>query len=262
MRRLLVLTAVSALTVAACSPSVPSSRALGVINLKDTTDGAGGYVFKPSGVFWRASNVTVPNSAIAPDSCIDAAYTPPDTTTSVLINENLDAGSPVQVSTSTGVGTMTPDTIPNVIIIYKSLGFIPHVPGTDVTYAIPGAAGGYEAGTIHGQTPKRLDLGPIDPQPADSLYLTWNSDRPGTSAVNIALIYKSSPTGSFDKQILCSLFDDGQFTIIPKQAAEWKKAYPNQQVAALRWITTFESLANSGLLVAISEFDTTKTTFP
>jgi len=262
MRRFYVSVTALVVIAAACAPSAVAPRKLGVLNLKDTTDGAGGYVIKPQGVFWTAQNVQLPNSTVPPDSCLETSYSPPDTTTAVLINENVDAGSPVQVSTSTGIGSMTPDTIPNVIIIYHALGYIPHVPGTDVIYAVPGAAGGFESGTIHGKTPKRLDLGPIDPQPSDSLSLTWNIGVPGTSAVNIALIYQSLHASKPDSQLLCSLYDDGQFEIPPKQAAKWKAAYPNQQVAALRWITTFESLPNSGLLVAISEFDTTKTTFP
>jgi len=265
MRRFLVFIAASALIAAACSPTSIPPRSTGVLNLKDTTDGSGpggGYVVKPQGVFWKAVNVQIPNSTIVPDSCIDTVYFPPDTTKSHLINSNLDAGSPVQVSTSTGIGTMTPDTIPGVIIIYYALGWIPHVPSTDITYTIPGAPGGFESGTIHGKTPKKLVLGPIDPQPADSLYLTWNTGTPGTSAVNIALIYKSPGSGVYDHQILCSLYDDGAFTVIPKSAAKWKAAYPNQMVAALRWITTFETLPNNSLLVAISEFDTVKTTFP
>jgi hypothetical protein len=265
MRRFLVFIAASAFIAAACSPTTIPARQTGVLNLKDTTDGSGpggGYVVKPQGVFWKAQNIVIPNSTIVPDSCIDTVYFPPDTSKSHLINSNLDAGSPLQVSTSTGIGTMAPDTIPGVIIIYYALGWISHVPGTDITYTIPGAAGGFESGTIHGKTPTKLLLGPIDPQPADSLYLTWNSDLPGTSAVNIALIYKTPGSGVFDHQILCSLFDDGKATVIPKDAAKWAAAYPNQKVAALRWITTFETLPKNSLLVAISEFDTVKTTFP
>ena len=265
MRLFFVLSVAAPLVALGCSPSLPTTRDLGVINLKDTTDGTGPggqWVFKPQGVFWVSNNTVIPNSTIVPDSCINQRYVPPDTTTKVLNGTQLDAGSPIQVSTSTGIGTMTPDTIPNVIIIYKSAGFISHNPGTDVTYTVPGAAGGFGAGVIQSKTPKVLQLGPIDSMPADSLTLTWNTGTPGTSAVNIALIYSAAHNSTYDSEILCSLYDDGEFTIQPKQVSGWAAAHGHQMVAALRWISTFKNVENNNLLVVESEFDTSKTTFP
>jgi hypothetical protein len=264
MRVVTSLMAVVVIAFAACgNPSnIPTSRALGVFNIKDTTNGAGGYTISPTAVFWTASNLTLPNSQYIPDSCIDTLYYPPDTTTATLTTQ-LDAGSPIMVATSLATGSLTPDTIPGKLIVYKDAGApIAHTPGLNVTFTVPGAAGGVEASTLTAKTAQYLSLGPIDPQPADSLHLTWNLQTPGTTAVNIALLYISGGGSTYNRQILCSLFDDGSYTMGPKTAKGWKDAYPNQKVQAFRWVTTYNTGSANTLLLGIAEFDTTKTTFP
>ena len=151
MRALISLIAVSVIALVACSTQIPSSRQLGVINIKDTTDGAGGYKIHPTAVFWEARNVNLPNSTVTPDTCLDTLYYPPDTTSAVIANQ-LDAGSPVLEQTPLGtgpVGQMTPDTVPNVLITYRNhTGGFAHAPGNDVLFTVPGAAGGFATSTI------------------------------------------------------------------------------------------------------------------
>lgn len=265
MRALLGLTTVLAVA-AACATNPPQSRQLGIFNSRDTTDGASGYVVKPTAVFWDANNVSLPNSTVIPDSCIvDTAYIPPDTTTTQLPNQ-LDAGSPINVSTGTALGTMTPDTIPGVIITYRNhTGGIAHVPGNDITYTVPGAPGGYPATSIQGKTAKVLKLGTIDPNPpaGDSLHVTWVLDRVGVTAVNIEFLYNSTGGSTYNRAVLCSLYDDGEFRMDPKATAAWKTGYGNlQKVHAYRWVTTFNPVSDATLMETISRFDTTKTSFP
>jgi hypothetical protein len=265
MRVFFVLSAILLAAVAACSSNydIPSSRPLGVFNVKDTSDGAGGYVVKPTGVFWSSSNVQLPYSINAPDSCIDTVYYPTDTTTQTLKNQ-LDAGAAVTFQTDLSNGTMTPDTIPGKLITYRYHGAgVPHTPGANVIFNVPGAAGGIPAATQTMIAAKRLILGPIDPAPADSLHLTWGTGQPGVAAVNIYLLYATSSSPIINRQIICSLYDDGDYWLNQYTAKKWKNAaLTQQQVKAFRWVTTYNTGSGNLLLLSISEFDTLKTSLP
>jgi hypothetical protein len=264
MRTYVLLSAVSVVLFAACSESLPNSRQLGAFDLRDTTDGAGGYVTNPTAVFWQASNFNLANSQVAPDSCLVVRYFPPDTVTAVLSNQ-LDAGAPIQVQTSLQTANMSKDTLPNGLQVYKSPTFgISHVPGGDVIFTVPGAPGGFPAAVLHAVTPKILVIGPIDTLPTDSLHLTWTAGPAGTKgAVNMNLLFSRNNTTKPDSVIECSMLDDGDFWVNRKIASSWAGANGfYRTVQAFRWITTFNSLSTSSLMAAIARFDTVKTTFP
>jgi hypothetical protein len=173
------------------------------------------------------------------------------------------------VQTDLTTGTMTPDTIPNILITYRTHGpALDYTPGANVHFTIPGAPSGFIASTISALTAKRLVLGPIDPNPPDSLHLTWVTGYPGTDAVQLALIYQSPGSLVYNRQILCSMDDDGSFYVpgpgsSDNMSAKWAAASATaQRVTAFRWVTTFETFGNNGLLLTIARFDTVKTTFP
>ncbi len=281
MRILPGLCALLVIATAACPESLPSSRPLGVINVSDTSDGTGaggGYIVKPTGVFWQASNLpSLPYSAAAPDACIEKDYVPPDTTTASLTGQ-LDAGSPIQAQSSLATIDMKPDTVwrvpppnpgsgllPWKLIVYKgpTAGFA-HVPGGDIIFTVPGASGGYPSMVTHAVTAKKLILGPIDPKPTDSLHLTWVAGSAGNvAAVNVQLIYSKTSLTVPNRQLICSMRDDGDFWVGTNFASNWAAAYNWYQTAnAFRWVTTYTTGPNNTLLLAIAEFDTTKTTFP
>jgi len=264
MRVFFVLFAIVLTAAAACSTNdIPSSRPLGVFNVKDTSNGAGGYVVKPTGVFWNSSNAQLPYSINAPDSCIDTLNYPTDTTTQTLKNQ-LDAGSPILFQTDLSNGTMTPDTIPGKLISYRYHGAgVAHTPGASIIFSVPGAPGGVPAATQTMITAKRLILGPIDPAPVDSLHLTWGIGQPGVAAVNIYLQYATNGSLTLNRQIICSLYDDGDYWLNQYTAKKWKNAsLTQQQVKAFRWITTYSTGSGNLLLLSISEFDTLKTSLP
>jgi len=250
------------LVAAGCSnvASPPTSRPLGVITLGDSTDGAGGYVTRPTAAFWDASNVALPGSNAPAGACIDTIYSTisaqPDT-----IPNQLDAGSPLQVSSILGTGIMTPDTIPNIQIVYRLHGTpLPYTPGANVTFVIPGASGGFASGSIPALTAKRLILGPIpgNPPPTDSMQLTWTAGTPGTDAVNFYMIYETSTALAPNRQIICSFDDAGSGYVPASMAAHWADAFGRyQQIRAFRWVTTYQTVANNGLIYTYSKFDTT-----
>lgn len=266
MRVLLGLFAIVIIAAAsACSGyDIPKSRLLGVFNVSDTSNGAGGYVVKPTAVFWNASNSVLPYSVNVADSCIDALYVAPDTGHAMLTGQ-LDAGSPITYQTDLAVGSMTPDTVPGLITYRQHGSGVLHTPGANITFTIPGAAGGFPASAQTAITAKRLVLGPIDPNPPDSLHLTWLIGQPGLAAVNIYLIYTTTGTSPKTRQIICNLYDDGDAWVPKKTLTGWKvgsTTTPGQRVRAFRWITTYSNAPNNSLLLTISEFDTLKTTLP
>jgi len=243
--------------------SPPTSRPLGVFNVVDSSNGAGGYVVKPTGVFWSASNLTLPYSGNVPDSCVDTVYFPPVVDTATLTNQ-LDAGPQVSFQTDLGTGVMTPDTIPGKLISYQYHGpGVPHTPGADIIFTIPGAAGGVDAATQHMVTAKRLVLGPVDTAPADSLHLTWLIGQPGLAAVNIYLIYATATSSILNRQIFCQLYDDGDQYLNVFISKKWKNAAQTQQkVTAFRYVTTYTTGSNNLLLLSISKFDTLRAPLP
>jgi hypothetical protein len=273
MRILLSLSVVCCIVAAACAPeALPTSRQIGVLNIKDTTDGAGGYITRSTGVFWTARNVTLPSSRSTPDSCIDTTYQPPPTETASLSNQ-LDAGTPIAQASDLATNMLSPDTTwgtlngtPYIkLITYRgSAAGLAYTPGADITFTIPGAAGGFPAGTVRALTAKRLILGPIDPNPPpDSMQLTWVQGTPGTTLVQMQLLYNVVIATYPTRQLLCSMYDDGSFWLNKQLTAKWQSGYGKyQKVTAFRFVTTAVSGANSSLVVAIAEFDTVKTTFP
>jgi hypothetical protein len=263
MRALLGLSifAVAAAAAACGGDSVPTSRNIGLFELKDTSDGVGGYVAKPTGKFWNtASGGSLPDSRSPIDTCIDQTYFN-DTTTTHLTNQ-LNAGDTVVFQSSEGMRNMLPDTIPGVLVEYRATAYTPLIPGGDVTWVIPGAAGGIDAETFTANTPKPLILGPIDPLPVDSLHLTWVTGQPDTSAVVIELISVVAPPGGSGHQIFCRLEDTGSFYMNLTLSAKWKAAHATfQTVKAYRFLTTVKSSVAQQLTAEV-EFDTVKTTFP
>ncbi len=243
---------------AACGvQNPPTSRNLGVITLTDSSDGAGGYLTSPQAVFWDASNVSLPASNAPANACIDTIYIKPDTSHAVVPNQ-IDAGSPITFVSTSSTGTMTPDTIPNVQIVYRYHGSGFHyTPGGNITFTIPGASGGFDASTIAGLTAKKLILGPVQSQPTDSFPLTWTPGTQGTDAVNIYLIYETPTSLVPDHQIICSSDDVGQIYVPRAMAVHWDTAANYyQRVTAFRWVTTFATTTNNGLLYTYSKFDT------
>ncbi len=239
------------------SASPPTSRPLGVITLGDSSDGVGGYLTSPQAVFWDASNVSLPGSNAPPDACIDTIYFKPDTSHAVVPNQ-LNAGDSILFVSTLSTGALKPDTIPNVQIVYRYHGAgFQYVPGANIAFTIPGASGGFDAATIPALTAKKLELAPVPSHPTDSFPINWTAGVPGTDAVNIYLIYETPTSLVPDRQIICSADDDGQIYVPRAMAVHWDTAANYyQRVTAFRWVTTYATTTNNGLLYSYSKFDT------
>jgi hypothetical protein len=263
LRPLVLFAIVAAAAACGSGTTPPSSRPLGVITLNDSSDGAGGYLTSPQAVFWDASNITLPASNAPANSCIDTTYVKPDTSHQVIPNQ-LNAGNTIHFSSTLSTGDLTPDTIPNVQIVYRYHGTGFHfTPGANVTFTVPGASGGFDAGTIAAITAKKLILGPVPSQPTDSFPLTWTAGTAGTDAVNIYLIYETPTSIVPDRQIICSSDDVGSIMVPKSMAIHWDTAANYyQSVHAFRWVTTFSTTTNNGLLYSYSRFDTTAVPVP
>ena len=75
----------------------------------------------------------------------------------------------------------------------------------------------------------------------------------------LSLQYASSSSNSLDKQVLCSLRDDGTATVPADLVRGWVNANNGlRHIDVSRWRTTFKDLTAQGAaLLVISTFDTT-----
>jgi hypothetical protein len=245
------------------SSDVPRTRPVGVIRMVIQGDSENGYTTKPTAAFLQVGAIGLPNSDLAPDACVDSTYTLPGVEEPLMGNigagESITAKSDLETASLTASATSSGT-------LYSIEGNAPLklTPGKAVTYTIPGDPAGFPAMTLDAATVAPFTLGPIDPNPESELRLTWAPVQGGNTAVVISLQYSSSPTSSTaDRQIYCSVRDDGSFTVPTEFVGNWKNSSASaRRATAYRWRTSFTSL-NSALLLSISHYDAPpKTTFP
>jgi hypothetical protein len=243
---------------------VPESKAIAVLTVDSVTVQGDQYRTRALGVFLSEINRQVPNSRFVVDSCRTLPY-PLETARDS--GATIDAGSPVTITTDKESAAMLPASI-NGLTEYalQGDGRVAFTPGTPVTFSIPGAPNGFPQTSITGATAQPLEIGPVDPNPADNtgLVLTWNASADSTAVV-ISLEYGStSDRTTADQQIVCSLTDDGVDTLSLVETLRWKQSPPvTRRVTAYRWRTTLQTVSDAALALMISQYDAPpKTTFP
>lgn len=244
------------LTIAACRNlgDLPTSRPVGVVNvLTDSIlPGAGHYATEPQAVFFNASNIILPDSRLALDSCRTDTVPGPG---QVPVLNQLNAGEPILFTTDS-IANVPMDTVDSSgITVYTPGHLVPFTPGSNVTFNVPGsnAANGFPPFTITAPTANALVLGPIDTSTTDSLSVTWNN---GNANAGVVIEFLNATP----QRVFCSFIDDGVHEVPAALVQPWKSG-GNLHVHAYRWLTTFQANGTPAMLV-ISEFDTDKTTFP
>lgn len=252
------------LVLAGCklSSDLPSSVPAGVINIVADSTGPGQFIVRPVGIFFNKSNVVIPDSRLVVDSCQYGIY---DSTANSppISREWVSAGPSVGVQTDQATGTLVPDTSGDLVsYVLSDGGALPFTPGSDVTFAVSGSDA-FPAMTLTANTAGPYAFGPVDTLPSDALDLTWSPADGNESAVFISLQFASDPNAVRpDQQILCSVHDDGAFTVNPQLAVRWHQATPGtRRILSYKWRTTTK-VVNGAQLVVISQFDIAKYTFP
>lgn len=101
-------------------------------------------------------------------------------------------------------------------------------PGADTAViTVPGAAGGFPAITVRGRTVEDFTFEPVADSStgAGGLLVKWSAATLPNSAMEIALVYAGSASSTkIDTQLVCTVVDDGDFSI-PRQFLDgWQQA--------------------------------------
>ncbi|HJU66888.1 MAG TPA: hypothetical protein VJ650_01490 [Gemmatimonadaceae bacterium] len=256
MRRHLYLSAlVLPLALAACldPDPVPESN-YGVIGLT-TVPTATDTILSPEALFYRTGLLGLPSSIVTSDQCQLATYPTPSQGTQ--LPRFLDAGDSVAISTATTTKHLFPTTSSNgeAYVLDEGERF-PFHPGESVTITVPGAPGGFANGTISILTARGFTLGPISASPpADSaLRLTWTPAGDDSTKMLISLQYGLGQIAA-NRQIFCSLVDDGVATVPSILLGEWRTATTGSRKAeAARWRVALKEVTG-GVLLVVSAFE-------
>jgi hypothetical protein len=260
MRKSLFGVALLLSTMAACKTlsDIPSSIPLGVVTIAMNDAPSGVHSTSPAAYFVDAVNVNIPNSGTSADTCAQLAF--PGTSTTAPLSQ-IDAGTPVILSTSTDTVQLTP--LPadaNGYIFYRlpAHDSVAIRPGSTARVTIPGAANGFNPFNLTFPNADSLALQPINAT-ADStgdLTLNWNPQNGQRASVVVQLLYASG-SGLADTQIFCQFTDNGSHAVEARLANLWR-AGGAKHVHAYRFLTT---ITNDGTdqLDIVSQYSTDST---
>jgi hypothetical protein len=224
---------------------------IGLITVPSTTD----TILSPEAIFYRSGLLGLPTSRVNSDQCQPASYPNPAPNTGRP--RFLDAGPSVAVSTAASTKHLFPivDEEGERYVLQASDRF-PFHPGEQVTITVPGAPGGFSNGTISVLTARGFTLGPIDPSPPanEVLPLTWSPAGDDSTKILISLQYGDG-VAEPNRQIFCSLIDDGAFDIPSVFVLGWRNATAgSRRFEAARWRVAAKEVSD-GILLVVSAFE-------
>ncbi|MEA3247096.1 MAG: hypothetical protein U9Q74_13160 [Gemmatimonadota bacterium] len=221
----LVAVALAVLAVAACDFQ-PGGLAGSPVALGTFTTGRAGttYSMQPIIGFYRVTGAVFVNTAFVTDTCFEAPYAD---TTSQNSNASLaiSAGDYVVLAVSGRSDTLRRSS--TVDPFYRVGGglSIPFTPGDSMVITVKGDPNGFPASTFRGKTAEPFTFGPIT-KPADGnpITITWSPAGVGGSAILVALRFASGTSTTIDRQVACTLVDDGTATIPGTTILNWLRA--------------------------------------
>ncbi len=247
MRKFHGLIVTSAIVLAGCnlSSDLPTSQRLGFVTLSQS--GAGdsatlnvvGSFFQPSATI----QPTIPNTASVGDTCSVFDYEGPPEPQPPIKLDNLNAGDSIVIKTDKATGKLIPIVNMAGSVDYRLAdGQLPFTPGSKVTVTIPGDSGGFPARSVEVSTFVAPTFTPIERHPTEDLQLHWSGGGATYGALQLEFLYSNTANTTPNKYMLCSLRDDGSYTI-PRfvVGGEWDKSPDDaQSVSAIRWNTSID----------------------
>lgn len=214
--------ALSVTALAGCiSTEPPATHDYGFVVIVGEPDGAGGSVVSnPIAYFLRTSQLGITENGATRDNC-EVGQIPASSDPGPNL-PYLDAGSQVVVGTPSGPIVLVRDAIPNQII-YSAEGDHPHAPGGALTVGVPGADGGFPEMSVAGNAAPAFTFQevPVSEDAASDILLTWDAPAvAGRTTMNVSLRFAADATTP-NRQIFCSLVDDGSYTIDRLLADGW-----------------------------------------
>ncbi|HET7456844.1 MAG TPA: hypothetical protein VFJ74_04250 [Gemmatimonadaceae bacterium] len=256
------LAAAVSLSFAACTDPLPApvERTFAYVVLPTQLNSTGdAYVLRPSALFFRTSQLSLLESANAPDQCADRPYVPHSTAVKDTLPTvaYLNAGAELTLGI-TGTSTAMPSHVDDFGKSYygpTNNAAVPFTPGDVATITVPGSSGTnpFPALSLSQTTvtPFTFDAVPATSNDVSGgLKLTWTPPPTAPTGVAptgmlVSLRYASAGTGTPDREIFCSLVDDGSFLIVKGDAAGW---FTSQQithaVSFTRWRGEVKQVGN------------------
>ena len=158
-----LLAAALVVMVACGEATIPSAAVpVGVVTLFSRS-GDSGYVARPEGLFALASGPPTVNSRSTVDTCQSGDYVPQSTNISLV---QVNAGDSLVLTAGAGTTVLRPIRRFGITVYTAQPTDVGFVPGTEVTFTVPGAPGGFPATNISSLTPAALtSLTPISSRP-------------------------------------------------------------------------------------------------
>lgn len=251
------------MVVAGCSLStdLPPLKPISIVTVRSIPDVASpsGFVAKAFGFFFSERGFSYSDSRLATNTCagpqaVNLGGTGPA--------QWLDPGQPTQFTLrSPGVPPRTVQLLSGLpdedAHVYTNATTPTLYPGSDSSaITVPGAAGGFPAITVIGKTVEDFTFDPVaDSGGTGGLAIHWSPSTNSNSAMEVALVYKNDPTASaLNTQIVCSLLDDGDFTV-PRQFLDgWQKAGEDanpldHEVHFTRYLTVLATAGDASILL-------------
>lgn len=235
------------------TPTIP----LGLVSAS-IRSAEGSYVVRPEAAFVNATVAPSSDSRSTLDSCLLGAYDPTQ-----RLPEHLDAGDSLVFTAGLETTILRPNNSFGVIRYVADPPEQAFVPGTAVSFTIPGAAGGFPAATISSLTPLALTaLTPIpgSPSTTEPTTLAWEPVGDDSSRVEVLLLYAGPGSLDYDQQIVCDWRDDGSGTIRPELLSGWIQSQA-QRAEVTRYRTQRTEIGDA-VLYLLATFDTTPPVVP
>jgi hypothetical protein len=217
-----------------------------------TRSADGAYVARPEATFVYSAAAPPGDSRSTLDTCQLADYDP-----RLRTPEQLDAGDSIVFTAAADTAILRPDNRFGFIVYAADPEERPFVPGTAVSFRIPGAAGGFPAAEIASLTPPALStLTPIPglPQPTQPLTLTWEPVGDDSSRFEVILLYAEPGSLDYNKQLVCDWRDDGGGTIRAELLSGWATSEV-QRAEVTRYRTQSQQIGEA-VLYLLTTFDT------
>jgi hypothetical protein len=246
--------------VACGETTVPSAAVpVGVVTLF-ARSGDNGYVARPEGLFALASGPPTANSRSTVDTCQVGDYVPQSTSISIV---QVDAGDSLVFAVGAATTLLRPIKRFGITVYAAQPAEIGFVPGSEVTFTVPGAPGGFPATTISSLTPAALtSLTPISSRPPldQPLDVAWSPVGDDSSRVEVLLIFARQGTTEFNEQVVCDWRDDGTGVIRAQLLGGWSLSEV-QRIEVSRYRTQRQEMGDT-VMVLLATFDTVPAVAP
>lgn len=246
------------------STDLPALQPISIVTVRSVPNAASptGFTGKAFAYFFSERGFSYGDSRLASNTCVGPTAL---NTAGSSPSQWLDPGTPVTFALrgASGVAPRSTQLVTSApgetdAHVYTNVSVPTLYPGADTaTITVPGAAGGFPALSVTGATVEDFTFDPVPDSSTGSggLPIRWSAATHPNSAMEVDLVYKSSATATaLDTQIICTLVDDGEFSV-PRQFLDgWQLAGDDSQplsheIRYTRYLTSAATAGDASILL-------------